>query len=256
MKKPQLTLTKYRIPADIEGDVHFAFVSDLHGFDNDPIIELLQEMKPDAVLVGGDFVQDEENYEEGFSFLARSAQLFPTFCSIGNHDLRFPGDLVAAIQETGAVVLDNAEVSYQGVWVGGLSSALHEQGLIRRHMQEQIPDMAWLESFSARPGFKLLLCHHPEYYARYVRCFPVDLVLAGHAHGGQWCFFNRGVYAPGQGLFPKYTAGLYENRLLVSRGIGNAVFVPRIHNPAEILSIYLESNRGVERMETREKRAR
>ncbi len=243
MKRNQLTLTEFRIPAAIERDIYFAFVSDLHCFANDPIIALLRDMQPDAVLMGGDFVQDEEQYEDGFSFLERSAQLFPTFCSIGNHDLRFPGDLLASIEATGAVALDNASVAYQDIWIGGLSSALHEQGFIRRHLQEQIPDLEWLESFSELPGFKLLLCHHPEYYDRYVRRFPVDLVLSGHAHGGQWRFFNRGMLAPGQGLFPKYTAGLYENRLLVSKGIGNAVFVPRINNPPEVLGIHLESSR-------------
>ncbi len=243
MNKNQLTLTEFRIPAGIERDIRFAFVSDLHCFPNDPILALLRDMKPDAVLVGGDFVQDEEQYGDGFSFLERSAQLFPTFCSIGNHDLRFPGDLPAAIKATGAVALDNASFAYQDVWIGGLSSALREQGLIRRHLQEQIPDVEWLESFSKLPGFKLLLCHHPEYYERYVRPFPVDLVLSGHAHGGQWQLFNQGIYAPGQGLFPKYTAGLYEKRLLVGRGIGNEVFVPRINNPPEVLSIRLESNR-------------
>ncbi len=243
MKKAQLTMTEFRIPAALEREIHFAFVSDLHCFDHAPIIDLLQDMKPDAVLIGGDFVQDEEQYEDGFMFLERSARMFPTFCSIGNHDLYFPGDLRSSIEATGVVALDNASTAYQDIWLGGLSSALQEQGLIRRHLQEQIPNLEWLASFSALPGFKLLLCHHPEYYDRYVRPFPVDLVLSGHAHGGQWRFHNRGLYAPGQGLFPKYTAGLYENRLLVSRGIGNAVFLPRINNPPEVLSIYLESHR-------------
>ncbi len=240
MKKTPLRQTEFHITAAIEESVHMAFVSDLHGFPIAPILHLLQEMKPDAVLVGGDFVQDEEDYEDGFALLTQSARQFPTFCSVGNHDLRFPGDLPAAIRATGAVALDNSEVFFRGLWLGGLSSALHEQGLVRRHLVKQIPDLAWLASFSARPGFKLLLCHHPEYYDRYVRPFPVDLVLSGHAHGGQWRFFNRGIMAPGQGLFPAYTAGLYEERLLVSRGLGNAVFVPRINNPPEVLGIHLD----------------
>lgn len=244
MKKTQLILTAYRIPAKIEEKLHFAFVSDLHGFANDPVIDLLQDMQPDAVLVGGDFIQNEAQYEEGFSFLTRCARLFPTFCAIGNHDLRFQGDLAAAVKETGAVLLDNTSVVYRGIQIGGLSSALRKQGIVQRWTLEQSPDLEWLASFSSMPGIKLLLCHHPEYYGRYVRRFPVDLVLSGHAHGGQWRFFNRGVYAPGQGLFPKYTAGLYENRLLVGRGIGNAVFVPRIHNPPEVLSICLEKLSG------------
>ena len=87
----------------------------------------------------------------------------------------------------------------------------------------------------------MLLCHHPEYYPKYIKDLPVDLTLSGHAHGGQWRLFGRGAYAPGQGIFPKYTAGVYENRLLVSRGLGNLYIVPKINNPPEILKIKISS---------------
>ena len=65
-----------------------------------------------------------------------------------------------------------------------------------------------------------------------------DLVLCGHAHGGQWRIFGRGVYAPDQPLFPKYTSGVLENRCVISRGIGNHTHSPRIFNAPEVLMIY------------------
>ena len=67
--------------------------------------------------------------------------------------------------------------------------------------------------------------------------------MAGHAHGGQWRFFGRGIYAPGQGLFPKYTSGLYREGgeiLAVSRGMTNSVrWIPRFFDPCEILVLAL-----------------
>ena len=68
----------------------------------------------------------------------------------------------------------------------------------------------------------------------------IDLVVSGHAHGGQWRFFGRGVFAPGQGLFPKYTAGVHDDRLVISRGLKKTVMPPRIFNPLEIVVIDIE----------------
>ena len=88
------------------------------------------------------------------------------------------------------------------------------------------------------PGYHLLLCHHPEYFDRYLRDYPIDLTVSGHAHGGQWRVFGRGVYAPDQGLFPKYTSGLHEDRLVISRGVANTVpFAPRLFNPCEVVTV-------------------
>jgi predicted MPP superfamily phosphohydrolase len=96
-----------------------------------------------------------------------------------------------------------------------------------------------LDAFSSVEGFKLLLCHHPEYYPRYIRERDIDLTLSGHAHGGQWQIVGRGIFAPGQGLFPRYTGGVYEGRLVVSRGLTNTVSVPRFGNPTELVRIHL-----------------
>ena len=85
------------------------------------------------------------------------------------------------------------------------------------------------------------MCHHPEYYEWYPIIKSADLVLSGHAHGGQWRFFGRGVYAPGQGLWPKYTKGVYDGRLVVSAGCSNSTTpVPRLFNPSEVVFVSLD----------------
>ena len=88
----------------------------------------------------------------------------------------------------------------------------------------------------------ILLSHHPEYYS--IIPASVDLILSGHAHGGQIRMYNPfkrewfGLWSPGQGWWPKWTRGVYEGRLVVSAGLSNTTWIPRIGNPTEI--VYLE----------------
>ena len=93
-----------------------------------------------------------------------------------------------------------------------------------------------LAQFRALPDgrVKILLCHHPEYYPTVLADLGMDLIVCGHAHGGQWRFFGRGIYAPGQGLFPRYTAGLHGGHCIISRGISGCTHIPRIFNAPEI----------------------
>ena len=77
----------------------------------------------------------------------------------------------------------------------------------------------------------------------------IDLTLCGHAHGGQIQIRGRGLYAPGQGLFPKLTDGLYgDGKMLLSRGMTNGAKprIPRIGNPCELIILTLETNRKTE----------
>ena len=103
------------------------------------------------------------------------------------------------------------------------------------------PDM--MDDFEKLPGVKVLMCHKPEHYIKYLRSRTMDLVVAGHAHGGQFRAFGRGLYAPGQGIFPRYTSGLYDldgAKLAVCRGLGNHAFVPRINNPPHMMLLILQ----------------
>ena len=238
IRQPEPRITPYTLPGP--ADLRFAFVSDLHDRDNEPVLAALEALRPDAVLVGGDFIHDFRRYHQGFAFLRGCAALFPTFVSVGNHDLLFSGDLRSAVEDAGAVFLDNQWQRFRGICIGGLSSGGKEHSHLHHSGKRQGPDRQFLQDFSAQTGYKLLLCHHPEYFDRYIRSLPIDLTLSGHAHGGQWRFCGQGVFAPGQGLFPRYTSGLYhKGRLLVGRGLGNAAPVPRINNQPEILDICL-----------------
>ena len=94
-----------------------------------------------------------------------------------------------------------------------------------------------------KEDFKILLAHRPEYFKIYSE-YDIDLCLTGHAHGGQFRFpFIKGLYAPNQGWFPKYTKGEYDlkdTKMIVSPGLGNSIFKFRIFNPLEINIISVE----------------
>ena len=74
--------------------------------------------------------------------------------------------------------------------------------------------------------------------------YDMDLVLTGHAHGGQFRLpLIGGLVAPNQGLFPKYDAGLYSEgstNMIVSRGLGNSIIPFRFNNRPEVVLIELK----------------
>ena len=100
------------------------------------------------------------------------------------------------------------------------------------------PQIGWLRAFEQQTGYKILLCHHPEYYPQYLKQMDIHLICSGHAHGGQWRILNHGLWAPGQGFLPKYTSGVHDGKLVISRGLSNPSVLPRLWNPPEI--VYIE----------------
>ena len=265
--------TFYRIP----GAPSHALLTDLHNADPAPVIASLRRHAPSMICIAGDVLYGShpegdcsplDTQENVLPFLRSCASIAPTFLSLGNHEWMLDDTDLAAITSTGVAILDNCWVERvvddRKVVIGGLTSGyvmdyrrflatLDEQERAEaRYPKEHTsgiggtvtasqhhPDTAWLQAFSATaPNLPhILLSHHPEY----LPLVPpsVDLVLSGHAHGGQWRVFSHGVWCPGQGLWPKYTKGVYEGRLVVSAGLANIARVPRICNPTE--AVYLES---------------
>ena len=191
----------------------------------------------DAILIPGDLVDRHSGgYERGLQFLRAATEIAPVFYAIGNHEWKHPHyeAFWPQVEKTAATVLDDRYVDFGGIVLGGLSS--------RKNAKEPVPFVA---DMAKADQFRLLMCHHPEYYARHVQPCDIDLTIAGHAHGGQVRLGKQGVYAPGQGLFPKLTSGFYDGgRLLVSRGMTNATWAPRISCDCELIILHLEGEHG------------
>ena len=251
--------TFYKITSSaFEKKIRFALVSDLHSQDYHPVIELLQNAAPDYILFGGDIFEAldgsfAEQNEKVFPLFFEAVKIAPCFYCTGNHEDKathseFKGiksfcgmghsyskDSLAKIEASGVKLLIDDYVIFDGIAFGGLAS-----GLVRNNGE---PNVEFLERFASLNEPKVLICHHPEYYPKYIKSMPIDLIVSGHAHGGQWRFFGRGVFAPGQGLFPKYTSGVYDNKLVVSRGLKKTVIPPRIFNPLEVVIIDIEKEK-------------
>lgn len=231
-----MRIEKYQFPVKLKKPLRLAFLSDLHHIKNEPILSALEGETLDAILIGGDLIHNERRFQRGLDLLVALAKKWPVFCAIGNHEKYFGSGILPLLERAGGIILDDRALEFEGILIGGLSSG-YPFCPHRTLKQTPPPNLAFLQKFSEGEGFKLLLSHHPEYFPRYIQALPIDLTLSGHAHGGQWRFFGRGIFAPGQGLFPRLTDGLYEDRLLVGRGLGNAHLIPRIANPAEIIII-------------------
>ena len=226
--------TEYTFRTDrIERPLRLAVCSDLHSDTFDDVLE--EFSRCDAVLIPGDLVdRHRRNNENAYRFLKTVPEIVPVFYSVGNHERKFRQreTYMQKVAESKVVLLDNESIDFHGVRIGGLSSA-----------KDKVPDLKFLARFETESGYRLLLCHHPEMYRDYVRGRDIDLTLCGHAHGGQIQFFGRGLYAPGQGLFPKLTHGLHDGgKMLISRGMTNGAKprVPRINNPCELIILNLE----------------
>ena len=220
--------------------LRIAVVADLHDRADGVLYAQLRKAAPAFVVVPGDFL-DGRSASGGFAFLRTCASMFPTYCSIGNHERKagLP-DLADAVRETGAELLDDRCVFRHGIWIGGLSSGWENGGVQSRRLPTPPPSLSVIEDFASREGCRLLLCHHPEYYEPYLRRKNIPLIVSGHAHGGQWNLLGHAIYAPGQGILPRYTAGFYDHRLLVSRGLCHTRrLIPRIGNPRELVILDL-----------------
>jgi len=245
-----MTISRYSLPS--EQSLRIAIASDYHSNKRKesglPYVELIRKEKPDIIAVPGDIftdadtldLEDSVNYD-GVAFLRKCTAIAPVFYSIGNHEHSLSESNKKKLIQSGITVLENDYVSYNGINIGGLALSYRLTQAKRPICPP--PDPEFLRKFSSTAGYKILLCHHPDYWNKYICKYPIDLTISGHAHGGQIQLFGRGLYAPGQGVLPHYTHGIHSDgsnptrSLVISRGMTNTVPIPRLFNPCEIVML-------------------
>ena len=223
-------------------------LSDLHnreyGKDNCRLLALTEAQLPDLLVITGDLIDSyRPNPERALETARRLAKLAPCYYVTGNHEHRMSLERQAAfcreLEQAGVIVLRNEAVRLgldRGFRLIGVDSTQGCTETLQKLMEQ-------------RPAEELnvLLSHKPHYAKEYQRA-GVDLVLTGHAHGGQWRLPGVGaLYAPGQGLLPKYTAGMYrlgDTVMCVSRGLGNSSFPLRIENKPELVTVILRGSKA------------
>ena len=254
-----LELNTYKIcsedlPSEFDG-FRIVHVSDLHnanfGKDNEKLIDMISEAQPDIIAITGDVVDSRRtDIDISVEFVKQVMKIAPCYYVTGNHEARI-GDEYSLLEEklkkAGVIILDD-EVAFIErfgalIEIMGLKDPTFSVSGTTEMEAETVAEK--LESLENSDScFTLLLSHKPEFFDIYVEN-DIDLVLSGHAHGGQFRFpFLGGIIAPGQGIFPKYDAGLFEKNstnMIVSRGIGNSIIPLRINNRPEIILIELQS---------------
>lgn len=251
-----VAFTRYAIsfdslPTSVEG-FKIAQISDFHNAVHHDvtksIVDGLKEENPDMIAITGDLIDSRHtNVEVALKLVEGLVKIAPCYYVTGNHEARVADGvyqkLEKGLMECGVVVLRDSEVLLSK---GGERLSLI--GLDDPSFADSITGIAKtmstdrINELSSEGFFSILLSHRPEYYKLYERT-DVNLVLSGHAHGGQFRIpFIGGLAAPDQGLFPKYDSGVYqagEFAMVVSRGIGNSIMPIRFNNQPEVILIEL-----------------
>lgn len=244
--KNDLVLREYEVQSPkVSGEVRLAVVADLHGCfygeDQSELIDAVHRQKPDVVLLVGDIVDDVMAREPSYKFLEEMSKVYPCYYVSGNHEYwsREYDDIRREIIKRNVNVLE------------GESRIVDVRGEKIELLGVDDPEVSWeayedqlkaLEGREKMPYFQILLSHHPERVEDFLRLKP-DLVVAGHAHGGQWRIpgLVNGILAPNQGFFPKYGGGNYDlgyGNLVVSRGLAReSTRIPRLFNPPELVMV-------------------
>lgn len=258
-----------------ECPISLALLSDSHNINSMSILGSLGAHKPDAICIAGDIINYEKQPIEETFFLEKQKNVLPllkgctsiasTFLSLGNHEWLIHPDEINMIKSAGVVVLDNSWIRFKDVLIAGLTSphvtayqrfrekqnAMHHYpsaAVGKDYPRPEVPELDWLQLLEQEEGYKIVLSHHPEHY-RYLEGRKIDLILSGHAHGGQWRVANHGIYAPSQGWLPQYTSGMY-GKMIVSRGLSNPTIIPRINNPTEIVYVNIVNQQIKEKKTT------
>ena len=247
------TISSDRLTEAFDG-YRIAHVSDLHntemGKDNEKLLDMLQEADPDIIAITGDIIDSRNtDIDVALQFTKDAMEIAPCYYVTGNHEARVSeyDELKEGMIELGVVVLEDGRIeleqSGETITLLGVKDPSFQTDYLFGD-SETVMQSKLQEIVNEEDSYTILLSHRPELFEVYTES-KVDLVLSGHAHGGQFRLpFVGGLVAPNQGLFPKYDAGLYteENtNMVVSKGIGNSILPFRFNNRPEVILIELQS---------------
>lgn len=234
----------------VENSIKVVVLADFHCGNAEKVLKHIQQINPDLVVIPGDLVDENWSLAPVNRLLNGLKKWSCVFVS-GNHEYKKGRTYTSyhqmnkMLENAGILQLNNEgkifELNHQKIWIGG----------VQDHCSDKTKNPDELDCENIRKTclgmqeelFNVVLMHRPEQYELFKQ-YPVDLLISGHAHGGQWRFPGiNGVFAPQQGLFPERAGGSYLMKSglhLVSRGLAHYWFLPRINNRREINVIKIE----------------
>ena len=253
-----LVAVEYEVPVEAgasAGPVRIVQLSDLHamsfGEDNADLVAAVRDAGPDLIAMTGDMFSSFSgpgDLELVCRLVEDLSDLAPVYYALGNHELAYMAshgyEILDQLRSAGAVILDRSYVDLsvkgQDLRIGGCYGYLLSRDL------RNGPEQDFLDDFLNTDRTTVLLAHMSEGLLAYncIDDWNVDLVLSGHAHGGQIRLpFIGGLYDPETGWFPKYTRGAFlreDSAVVLSAGLGSSTDIPRFGNPPELVIIDLE----------------
>lgn len=231
-----------------------AQISDFHNTNSkrlkNSIIKSLKEVQPNIIVITGDLIDSRRtSATTAYEFLKKITDIAPVYYVLGNHESRKENiqEITERFLETGVNILRNEKVElFEGMELVGLDDANFfsptEQEALSKEVKEKLKHK--LQGIiTEKDKYIVLITHRPELLDIYSEV-NVNLVLTGHAHGGQIRLpFVGGLYAPSQGILPKYSKGKYaqdKTEMIVSGGIGNSGFPFRVNNKPELVIINIK----------------
>ena len=245
----EITIKCETLPEDFVG-YKIVQVSDLHnaefGKNNEGLLLLIEEQKPDIIVVTGDIVDSRRtDVQIARDFINNASEIAPVYYVTGNHEAR-----VDMEDEIDFIELnENVNVLHnQSVLLTKGESVIQLIGVDDPDYKAVTDSEAYMNKrlslYCDNEYFKILLSHRPELFETYVEN-EMNVIFSGHAHGGQVRLpFIGGVIAPHQGFFPTYDAGLFyatnDATMVISRGLGDSILPLRINNPPELVIVTLD----------------
>ena len=221
------------------------------GDGNETLLSMLQKADPDLIAITGDLIDSRRTDTAiAVEFAKKATKIAPCYYVTGNHEARISEyeTLKSGLETAGVFVLENKSVTlHQGtdvITILGMNDPSFPMPLVDDSGSTNVQSL--LNSFwTDNNSYTILLSHRPELIEHYAKQ-GADLVLSGHAHGGQFRLpFIGGLIAPNQGFFPTYDSGLFSDgntNMIVSRGIGNSLFPFRFNNRPEVILIELNAS--------------
>lgn len=249
----RIQITNYDITSKkVKNEIIIAQISDLHntsfGKHNKTLVNKIKDIKPDIIAITGDLIDSSKtNITVAMNFINQAVKIAPIYYVPGNHEAWNQSDystLKDKLKKAGVVVLEGEDkeitVKDNKISLLGITDPdyIGEAGISELDVVSTDLDTLSYDS----DNLVILLSHRPELFSAY-KHRDIDLVLTGHAHGGQFrTSLSGGLLAPDQGLFPKYTSGIYKDKedktqMIVSRGLGNSVIPIRINNNPEVVVV-------------------
>lgn len=247
------TVSSPKIPNNFK-EYKIALITDLHNYkmgeNNINLLKIIEQEAPDMIAIVGDLVDCfHTDTEIAIAFASQATEIAPTYYVTGNHEALMEDytELRNGLNNAGVIVLENESINLEqdGEYIQ-LVGINDPSFTVNYFTGDNIPvtkdnlNKINLDS----TNYSLLLSHRPELFDIYVD-YGIDLVLCGHAHGGQFRLpFIGGLYAPDQGILPVYDSGPYtsnDTTMIVSKGLGNSIFPFRFNNRPEIIVIELNT---------------